>query len=217
MPEHRAPLAGLRGAATRLLLLDAVDFGLQPGTTVEKDSTGIPAYLSAHKMSLHQNSFSEVLALAELKDCLPEEIRLIGAQPLDMTYGNTLSPLLLSRLDTLVDMALHQLQAWGEPGRPACPESVFQNPEISLERYVPLPALSVLHADPKSGERKTLPALFHACSNTNGAHGGSATALVQEVSVPHTDRSAVTKPSFPALSASGHSFHPTGMRHKNIR
>ena len=134
------PLLAFVERATRLLLLDAVDFGLQPGTTVEKDSTGIPAYLSAHKMSLHQNSFSEVLALAELKDCLPEEIRLIGVQPLDMTYGNTLSPLLLSRLDTLVDMALHQLQAWGVPGRPACPESVFQNPEISLERYVPLPA-----------------------------------------------------------------------------
>lgn len=49
-------------------------------------------------------------------------------------------PLLLSRLDTLVDMALLQLQAWGVPGRPACPESVFQNPEISLERYVPLSA-----------------------------------------------------------------------------
>lgn len=134
------PLLAFVERATRLLLLDAVDFGLQPGTIVEKDSTGIPAYLSAHKMSLHQNSFSEVLALAELKDCLPEEIRLIGVQPLDMTYGNTLSPLLLSRLDTLVNMALHQLQAWGVPGRPACPESVFQNPEISLERYVPLPA-----------------------------------------------------------------------------
>ena len=91
------PLLAFVERATHLLLLDAVDFGLQPGTTVEKDSTGIPAYLSAHKMSLHQNSFSEVLALAELKDCLPEEIRLIGAQPLDMTYGNTLSPLLLSR------------------------------------------------------------------------------------------------------------------------
>ena len=73
------PLLAFVERATRLLLLDAVDFGLQPGTTVEKDSTGIPAYLSAHKMSLHQNSFSEVLALAELKDCLPEEIRLIGS------------------------------------------------------------------------------------------------------------------------------------------
>ena len=134
------PLLAFVERATRLLLLDAVDFGLQPGTIVEKDSTGIPAYLSAHKMSLHQNSFSEVLALAELKDCLPEEIRLIGAQPLDMTYGNTLSPLLLSRLDTLVDMALHQLQAWGVPSHPANSKSAFQNPEISLERYVPLSA-----------------------------------------------------------------------------
>lgn len=134
------PLLAFVERATRLLLLDAVDFGLQPGTIVEKDSTGIPAYLSAHKMSLHQNSFSEVLALAELKDCLPKEIRLIGAQPLDMTYGNTLSPLLLSRLDTLVDMALHQLQAWGVPSHPANSKSAFQNPEISLERYVPLSA-----------------------------------------------------------------------------
>ena len=66
------PLLAFVERATRLLLLDAVDFGLQPGTIVEKDSTGIPAYLSAHKMSLHQNSFSEGLALAELKDCLPE-------------------------------------------------------------------------------------------------------------------------------------------------
>ena len=48
------PLLAFVERATHLLLLDAVDFGLQPGTTVEKDSTGIPAYLSAHKMSLHQ-------------------------------------------------------------------------------------------------------------------------------------------------------------------
>lgn len=66
-------------------------------------------------MSLHQNSFSEVLALAELKDCLLEEIRLIGAQPLDMTYGNTLSPLLLSRLDTLVDMARFSFRHGASP------------------------------------------------------------------------------------------------------
>ena len=39
------PLLAFVERATRLLLLDAVDFGLQPGTIVEKDSTGIPAYL----------------------------------------------------------------------------------------------------------------------------------------------------------------------------
>ncbi len=133
------PLLAFVERADRLLLLDAVDFGLPPGTLIEKDRSGIPAYLSAHKMSLHQNSFSEVLALAELKDCLPAEIRLLGAQPLDMTFGNTLSPLLLSRLDTLADMAHEQLRAWGAPGILSDETSPFQNPEISLERYVPLP------------------------------------------------------------------------------
>lgn len=36
------PLLAFVERATRLLLLDAVDFGLQPGTTVEKDSTRHP-------------------------------------------------------------------------------------------------------------------------------------------------------------------------------
>ena len=75
------PLLAFVERATRLLLLDAVDFGLQPGTTVEKDSTGIPAYLSAHKMSLHQNSFSEVLGLAALRGALPRRCALLGVQP----------------------------------------------------------------------------------------------------------------------------------------
>ncbi len=134
------PLLAFVERATRLLLLDAVDFGLQPGTVVQRDSPGIPAYLRAHKMSLHQNSFSEVLALAELKNCLPQEIRLLGVQPLDMTYGHTLSPLSLSRLDALVELALEQLRTWGYPAVPAHGAVAFQNPEISLERYVPLSA-----------------------------------------------------------------------------
>ena len=134
------PLLAFVERSTHLLLLDAVDFGLPPGTVVQRDSSGIPAYLSAHKMSLHQNSFSEVLALAELKNCLPQEIRLLGVQPLDMTYGHTLSPLILSRLDALVELALEQLRVWGCPAVPALGDVAFQNPEISLERYVPLSA-----------------------------------------------------------------------------
>ena len=133
------PLLAFVERADRLLLLDAVDFGLPPGAVVQRDGTGIPAYLSAHKMSLHQNSFSEVLALAELKNCLPREIRLLGVQPLDMTYGHTLSPLLLSRLDTVTGMALEQLRDWGYTPTPTHGDAVFQNPEISLERYAPLP------------------------------------------------------------------------------
>lgn len=132
------PLLAFVERADRLLLLDAVDFGLEPGSLVDKDSTGIPAYLSAHKVSMHQSSFSEVMALAALTDCLPGEIRLLGVQPADLSYGHTLSRIALAKLDTVVGMALAQLRAWGAAPLPGRSGSAFHNPGISLERYAPL-------------------------------------------------------------------------------
>ena len=129
------PLLAYVERADRLLLLDAVDFGLEPGTLIERDSTGIPAYLSAHKMSLHQNSFSEILALAELKDCLPREIRLIGVQPVDLTYGRSLSATAMTRLDEAVDRALTTLERWGIVPLPRTTTEAFQAPGISLRNF----------------------------------------------------------------------------------
>lgn len=121
--------------ADRLLLLDAVDFGLSPGTLIEHDSKGIPAYLSAHKMSLHQNSFSEVLALAELRDRLPCEIRLIGIQPADLTFGHSLSEQVIAGLDTAVELALTILEHWGSVPRPCTNPTPFQAPGIALNAF----------------------------------------------------------------------------------
>ena len=56
-------LLGYVESASHLLILDAIDYGLEPGTLRTYAGERIPAYLSAKKMSLHQNSFSEVLAL----------------------------------------------------------------------------------------------------------------------------------------------------------
>ena len=48
-------------AATHLLIFDAIDYGLEPGTlkTVENDE--VPRFMGAKKMSLHQTGFQEVL------------------------------------------------------------------------------------------------------------------------------------------------------------
>ncbi|VEB58601.1 hydrogenase-1 operon protein HyaD [Salmonella enterica subsp. enterica] len=59
----------------------------------------IPAYLSAKKMSLHQNSFSEVLALADIRGHLPCHIALVGLQPALLDdYGGSLSEIARSQL-----------------------------------------------------------------------------------------------------------------------
>lgn len=81
-------LLGYVEQASHLLLLDAIDYGLAPGSLRTYAGEKIPAYLSAKKMSLHQNSFSEVLALADIRGHLPCHIALVGLQPAQLaTWG----------------------------------------------------------------------------------------------------------------------------------
>lgn len=58
-------------AADKLLILDAIDYGLPPGTLKEVRNDEVPRFLGAKKMSLHQTGFQEVLALAQLTGASP--------------------------------------------------------------------------------------------------------------------------------------------------
>ena len=121
--------------AARLLIFDAVDFGLAPGQLVVKKDSGVPVWLSARKMSVHQNSFSEVLALARLKNALPREIILIGVQPVDMTYGAGLTDIVKSRLPEASKLGLEQLRSWGiVPEKTQIPKSL-NAPSVSMMNY----------------------------------------------------------------------------------
>lgn len=99
--------------ADKMLVLDAVDFGLAPGTISVRKDGDIPAYLSAHKLSPHQNSFSELLALAQLRGTLPQEIVLIGVHPVSLTMGAPLTPAVAAHVPAVLQLALEQLQDWG--------------------------------------------------------------------------------------------------------
>lgn len=131
--------------ADRLLILDAVDFALTPGTLVVRDDKGIPAWLGGvGKLSPHQNSFAEVLALADLKNCLPRQIRLIGLQPVALDYGASLSETALARLGEVERLALCQLTLWSAPpltGNDLAgqrnTQGKFQAPALALDRFSP--------------------------------------------------------------------------------
>ena len=104
--------------ASCLLVLDAVDFGLPPGRIVIREGQDIPMYLSSQKISPHQNSFSEVLALAELRGCLPQQVVLVGMQPQSMKMGAPLSDVIRESLETLAKTSLTLLRRWGVEVRP---------------------------------------------------------------------------------------------------
>lgn len=99
--------------ADRLLVVDAVDFGLAPGKFVQKAGAEIPIWLGARKMSAHQHGFSEVLGLASLKNVLPKEIRLLGMQPGNTEFGSKPGQAVLENLDAAVSKCLEVLAEWG--------------------------------------------------------------------------------------------------------
>lgn len=103
--------------ADKLVILDVVDFGLEPGELVVHHGA-MPAYLTAKKMSAHQASFAEVLGMAQFRGFYPNEIVLVGMQPVDMTYGEPLSERAMQALPELEKMALEVLRSMGHEARP---------------------------------------------------------------------------------------------------
>jgi hydrogenase maturation protease len=57
--------------ARNLLVFDAVDYGLAPGTMKIVEGDEVPAFMGAKKMSLHQTGFQDVIATAQLMGMLP--------------------------------------------------------------------------------------------------------------------------------------------------
>jgi len=55
-------------AARRLLILDAIDFGLEPGELRVMYQEDVPRFMGVKKVSMHQAGFQEVLMSAQLAD-----------------------------------------------------------------------------------------------------------------------------------------------------
>lgn len=112
--------------ARNLLVFDAIDYGLEPGTMRLIADAEVPRFMGAKKMSLHQTGFQDVIAAAEFTGQCPARMALIGVQPLQLEdYGGSLTPVVRARIPLAVRLAVRQLRRWGH--RP-------------VRRAVPLPA-----------------------------------------------------------------------------
>lgn len=98
--------------AGRVLLLDAVRIGAEPGVLHVMERDDLPRYLSM-KLSPHQVDLRDVLALAELRGTLPTDTVAIGLEPARVELSNELSDVLRVRLDDVVEAAVARLRAWG--------------------------------------------------------------------------------------------------------
>ena len=104
----------------RVLFVDAVNFGREPGFIGVLENREVPA-LFATKDSLHHLGLMDVLAAAQLLDTSPREVCLIGIQPQSLDIGLELSPLLQETLELLLHRIIGKLQEWGLALAPRCP------------------------------------------------------------------------------------------------
>jgi hydrogenase maturation protease len=104
-------------SSRRVLVFDAIDFGLAPGTLKVLRDDEVPRW-GARKMSPHQNGFNDILALAQLHGRTPDTITAIGVQPVTLEdFGGSLTEPVRARLAEAVELAVAQLTEWGFAGR----------------------------------------------------------------------------------------------------
>ncbi|WP_425101323.1 HyaD/HybD family hydrogenase maturation endopeptidase [Tropicibacter sp. S64] len=97
-----------------LLVFDAVDYGLEPGTMKIVENDEVPRFMGAKKMSLHQTGFQDVIATAQLMGYCPETLILIGCQPEELEdYGGGLRDVVAAQVDPAIEIALDKLAALG--------------------------------------------------------------------------------------------------------
>jgi len=96
----------------KLLILDAVEAGKEPGEVVVWRKEQVP-YFMASKMSIHQVGFAEVLNLAKFRDNYPEDIVVIGIQPQCLDWGTELSEPVQQSLSSALQQVFLVLEEWG--------------------------------------------------------------------------------------------------------
>lgn len=123
-----------------LIVFDAIDYGLAPGTLKRVKNEDVPKFMGAKKMSLHQTGFQEVLALAELTGRCPERMLLIGVQPVELEdYGGSLRPAVKAQIDPAIAMALDYLAGFNIVPvlrkEPLPDQSSLNSPALNIEQY----------------------------------------------------------------------------------
>ena len=123
-----------------LLIFDAVDYNMAPGTLKFVADDEVPRFLGVKKLSLHQTGFQEVLMLAQLTGHYPRKVLLMGCQPERMDdYGGSLRPCVKDALELTLEAAVEVLEDWGAVPRPRTTalheEEAVTLLHLDLQRY----------------------------------------------------------------------------------
>ena len=140
-------------SADRLLIFDAIDYGLEPGTLKLVRDDDVPRFMGAKKMSLHQTGFQEVLSLAQLTGQYPAQVLLIGCQPQELDdYGGSLRPVVKAAMDEALALGVAEIARWG--GQPVPRRQTLRGRETVTMDELALAAYETLRPAPEAACRE---------------------------------------------------------------
>ena len=95
----------------RLLIVDSIDGGVEPGTTFHLRGDEIRAHF-AQKISAHEIGIQDVLTMLELSGKKIPCVELIGAQPFSLEAGVELTEQMAELVPIFADKAVEILRSW---------------------------------------------------------------------------------------------------------
>jgi len=96
--------------ADRMILIDAVKGGGQPGSIYRFEIDDCPPYPDLFKTSVHQISILEVINLSSLISSTPRTT-IIGIEPASIEMGMELSPTVEAKIPKVIQMIQEEVEA----------------------------------------------------------------------------------------------------------
>lgn len=124
-------------SADILVVFDAIDYGLEPGTLKQIFNEDVPKFMGAKQMSLHQTGFQEVLAMAEFTGSYPDNLLLVGCQPVELEdFGGSLREAVRQQITPALEIALDYLKGFDvEPNGVASESEELAPSELQMRIY----------------------------------------------------------------------------------
>ncbi len=100
------------GDATRILLVDAINYNKEPGTVYKFTHQDLDDYFNA-SISVHEVGIQDILRIRIMQENPFEEAVVIGAEPESLEIGLELTPTLRAKVPELKKLIIDQLREWG--------------------------------------------------------------------------------------------------------
>ena len=99
-------------AYRRLIVLDAAQLNGPAGTVESFEGRAMDEFLGRPRRSVHEVGLCDLMTMAQLSGCFPQQRALIGIQPEFIDWSETCSPPVEASLDDVARRAVEFVRRW---------------------------------------------------------------------------------------------------------